>query len=60
MIYAKTGMDRMPESCAVCDFAAYGCGLHSVMNFPSGTCPLTEIDDEQILAEQDDRLGNGG
>ena len=54
MIYAKTGMERMPENCGECELLGEG----QRCRIGHADCPLTEID--ETLPAQDDRLGNGG
>lgn len=49
MIYAKTGMERMPENCDECDLEI--CGICPINGedvkgrFRPDWCPLTEIDE---------------
>ena len=51
MIYAKTGMERMPENCSMCIYCDKQegiCGLDLGAAFKKGRpdwCPLTEIDE---------------
>lgn len=49
MIYAKTGMERMPEGCVDCELlrtCKISTGLESDLYVrPDGLCPLTEIDE---------------
>ena len=66
MIFAKTDMEQMPETCFECDLnGAKGAqcavlGVYINRNGRHRACPLVQIDDEQVLPEHDDRLGNGG
>ena len=50
MIYAKTGMKRMPENCLKCDLEiASTClpsGKRSARDSRPDWCPLTEIETE--------------
>jgi hypothetical protein len=49
MIYAKTGMERMPEGCVDCELfrtCEISTGLELDLYVrPDGLCPLTEIDE---------------
>ena len=50
MIYAKTGMERMPERCADCDMEIGGTCFPKLVASERGNrpdwCPLTEIETE--------------
>lgn len=69
MIYAKTGMEKMPDQCRECDLSnekPYGTycfisGCRICVDGIRSNCPLIAVrNDTELPSEQDDRLGNGG